>query len=280
MLLFRLSARVLCVYEPILPFRCFPSLHESKTTPKPPLVFAHIIQLHCGHLLYHLTTHILLDKMKSIPTPKYMPDLLNLDDTILAGPETLARPHANEIFTPTHAAIIRLNACRVRRFFSIHLTTDNDDTTNISTNAIPAGFAEAMKASIADITDFFNAKNTIKNARLLQMAILRYLCFYAAGQYDCSIGKLQEPEDNSAMRLRRAERGEEEQEIVETRLWADAMERETVREQTQMAERREKKEQRKTMYGGILKRSVGKNKSRRGASGITSSSGLSTRSFV
>ena len=192
--------------------------------------------------------------MKSIHAPTYITNLLNLNDTTLAGPETLSLPQAHNIFTPEHAAIIRLNACRVRRFFSIHLSTDCSQA-----NSVPAVFTNLISGYIEDIRELFEAKATIKNARLLQMAILRCLCFYTAAQYDSSIEKHSGAEDRSSMRIRKAEKVEEEKAVRDARYRRAEMEKD--RQQGQ-----------KRMYAGVQKKGKGRRAVKGSRGGSSSSS--------
>ena len=117
-----------------------------------------------------------------------------------------------------------------------------------------------LTGCIEDIRELFEAKATIKNARLLQMAILRCLCFFSAAQYDGSIEKHSGAEDRSSMRIRRAESEKEEKAIREARHRAGEMDKDRQREQ-------------KTMYAGVQKK--GKGKVRRGVNGANSGSGSS-----
>lgn len=197
--------------------------------------------------------------MKSIPAPSYITNLLDLDDTILAGPETLSLPQASSIFTPEHAAIIRLNACRVRRFFSLHLNTDPD-----SEHAIPASFTNMMTFYIEEIRDLFKAKTSTKNARLMQMAILRCLNFYTAAQYDAIIERSSKDEDHSSMRMRKEEREEEEKTARLAREWAMGTERERQRELQ--------------MVGRVTKSGKGKGKQRKRSRGRRGGSGSKAES--
>lgn len=107
-----------------------------------------------------------------------------------------------------------------------------------------------MTGYIEDIRELFEAKAIVKNARLLQMAILRCLCFYTAAPYDRSIEKHSCAEDRSSMRIRRAEKVEEEKSIREARYRRAEMEKDRQQEQ-------------KKTYAGVQK----KGKGRRGVNG-------------